>query len=229
MEVATTDWQAEALRLKGEGWSSASIAEAVGKHPATVRKVINRAPEEPQSVTPEEWKPPTITVLDDREPIAGQTDLADFIEEAGEPVGEMQTRPGEEPAGVVDDVFVEENRVDGTTQFAIDFGGDQALDGTLSISGSFPSGFFRKSDVISGTFTARVVAVTGKDKLDKKSGVVKETGQSHSAALTAVRILTPDDTRRLGYAAEYLRESSSEPDGVLAVAAEVLDAIVAAA
>jgi hypothetical protein len=38
-----TEWQERVLALKAEGMSSAEIAEAVGKHAATVRKVIARA------------------------------------------------------------------------------------------------------------------------------------------------------------------------------------------
>jgi hypothetical protein len=53
-----TEWQERVLALKAEGMSSAEIAEAVGKHAATVRKVIARAKESTNGHGPIEGQTP---------------------------------------------------------------------------------------------------------------------------------------------------------------------------
>jgi hypothetical protein len=45
MSTTTKDWEAEALSLKDQGLSTAEIADQVGKHPASVRRLVARQPE----------------------------------------------------------------------------------------------------------------------------------------------------------------------------------------
>jgi hypothetical protein len=119
------------------------------------------------------------------EPIEGQTDLSDFIAEAGEAVGPMP--PREMDAG--ETVHVEEIRVDGSTQLAFDCGGRLADESKLTLSGSASvRGFFKKGDRITGTFEAVVDGVGSKDKYDKQTGVIKDTAQSHSARITDMTV-----------------------------------------
>jgi hypothetical protein len=97
--------------------------------------------------------------------------------EAG-PTPGQQTIDG----GEVQSVYVEQIRVDGTTQVAIDFGGKQAQTARLTLSGSVEvDGFFKKGDRLRGTFEAVVVGVGGKDTLDKQTGIVTEAVQTHTA------------------------------------------------
>lgn len=216
MSTATTDWEREALRLKGDGLSSAEIAEAVGKHPATIRKVLARAPEaraktyvwNDGAVTDTEGHETADSLLNPpepnghgtvdaetaerlreaaglNEPLDCQTDLSDFIAEAGEAVGPMP--PREMDGGEI--VHVEEIRVDGTTQLALDCGAYEVHDSKLSFSGSASvAGFYRAGDRIYGTFEAVVTDAGTKGKLDKKTGVFGEVGQNHAAKFTALTV-----------------------------------------
>jgi hypothetical protein len=191
--MTETDWQERAIALKAEGLESKEIAEAVGKHPATVRKVIARANVEEveaikadfeRVIEEEAHEPVFLPPFDGNGHVPGQTDLSDFIAEAGEAVGPMP--PREMDAGEID--YVEEQRVDGTQQYAFDFGGSLPSDATITFTGTFPSGFFQKGDMISGRFTARVTGVAGKDKLDKKSGVFCPAPQAHAALITVLEV-----------------------------------------
>jgi hypothetical protein len=97
---------------------------------------------------------------------------------SGEPTPGQQTIDG----GEVQSVYVEQIRVDGTTQVAIDFGGKQAQTAKLTLAGGAEvDGFFRKGDRIRGTFEAVVVSVGAKDTLDKQTGIVTEAVQTHTA------------------------------------------------
>jgi hypothetical protein len=222
--VAEMEWQAEALSLKEQGLSSAEIADAVGKHPATVRKVLARASVEPSSNGNGHGPIDAETAARLRDaatgdgdppagPIPGQIDIDGgetggdifpdgrssgpeeerdptprydkdaFEAEAGEAVGPMPPRA---PEGEI--TYVEKPRIDGTQQVAFDFGGELAEEGTLTFTGTFPSGFFEKGDVITGSFKARVVGVAGKDKLDKKSGTFSAAPQAHVALITVLEV-----------------------------------------
>jgi hypothetical protein len=192
--MAETTWEEEVLSLKAQGLSSTEIASAVDKHPATVRKVIARAGDT-TGTAPSNGNgnghvdAETAERLRDAaglgEPIEGQTDLSDFIAEAGEAVGPMP--PREMDAG--ETVHVEEIRVDGSTQLALDCGGRLADESKLTLSGSASvRGFFKKGDRITGTFEAVVDGVGSKDKYDKQTGVIKDTAQSHSARITDMTI-----------------------------------------
>lgn len=117
--------------------------------------------------------------------VPGQTDLSDFIAEAGEAVGPMPKREMDQG----ETVYVEEIRVDGSTQFAIDFGGKMAQTATLALSGKATvDGFYRKGDRIRGSFEAVIVGVSGRDSVDKQTGIVTEATQAHSAKLTDLRV-----------------------------------------
>jgi hypothetical protein len=108
------------------------------------------------------------------------------IQEAvGMPTPGQQTIGG----GEVQSVYVEQIRVDGSTQLAIDFGGKQAHTAKLTLSGSAEvDGFFRKGDRIRGTFEAVVVAVGAKDKIDKATGIPMEAVQTHTARITDLTV-----------------------------------------
>jgi hypothetical protein len=192
MGTATQDWETEVLSLKAQGLSSTEIASAVDKHPATVRKVIARAGSAESKSNGNgngHVDAETAERLRDAaglgEPIEGQTDLSHFIAEAGEAVGPMP--PREMDAG--ETVHVEEIRVDGSTQLALDCGGRLADESKLTLSGSASvRGFFKKGDRITGTFEAVVDGVGSKDKYDKQTGVIKDTAQSHSARITDMTV-----------------------------------------
>jgi hypothetical protein len=104
-----------------------------------------------------------------------------LAEANGHPTPGQQTIGG----GEVQSVYVEQIRVDGSTQLAIDFGGKQPHSARLTLGGSVEvDGFFRKGDVLRGTFEAVIVSVGAKDTLDKKTGIVTEAAQTHSARIT---------------------------------------------
>jgi hypothetical protein len=81
-------------------------------------------------------------------------------------------------------VYVEQIRVDGTTQVAIDFGGKQRDARHAHAAAAEVDGFFKKGDRLRGTFEAVVVGVGGKDKIDKQTGIVIEAAQTHTARIT---------------------------------------------
>jgi hypothetical protein len=195
MAAVDTEWQAEVLRLKAEGKSSAEIAEAVGKHAGTVRKVIARAASTNGHATVDAETAERI-----RKAAEGQTDvydhlpaeddpehpdtLAEFRGEAGEPVGDM---PGQTPPEQED----YEVRLKGTRQLALDFGpnADAVVGATIVLkSDKLASGFYGLGDVITGTFTARVVDVAGKERLQRASGEFRAQPQHHAALITDLTV-----------------------------------------
>jgi hypothetical protein len=197
MAAVDTEWQAEVLRLKAEGKSSAEIAEAVGKHAATVRKVIARNPPWPHENGHATVDAETADRI--RKAAEGQTDvydhlaeddpehpdtLAEFRGEAGEPVGDM---PGQTPPDAGD----YEVRLKGTRQLALDFGpnADAVVGATIVLkSDKLASGFYGLGDVITGTFTARVVDVAGKERLQRASGEFRAQPQHHVALITDLTV-----------------------------------------
>jgi predicted transcriptional regulator len=105
-----TEWQERVLALKAEGMSSAEIAEAVGKHAATVRKVIARAKESTNGHGPIEGQ----TTVDDHLPPEDDPEhpdtLAEFRAEAGEAVGPMPPSRAVDPQdGLFDKVWDDAN------------------------------------------------------------------------------------------------------------------------
>lgn len=225
------DWQAEVIDLKRKGLESKDIAEAVGKHAATVRKVIARAredgtlqPEEQMTVddfVDEGTELKAINEAMNRDPIEGQATVDDFTEptpeeiaedmgidpvrdplkdfraEAGEAVGEMQTRPGEEPAGVLepDEALPV---MPGTRQLALDLGPNAAPvhEATVTFkSEKWPSGFFGMGDVVTGTFTARIVNVPARERFDKDSEEFRAQPVAYGALITeiAYEAVNPDE------------------------------------
>lgn len=84
---------------------------------------------------------------------------------------------------------IEEIRVDGTHQLAIDAGGKQPTEVKLSLTGSAKvTGHFRKGDRITGTFEAVVNAYSTKDKVDKQTQIVTEAGAVFGARLTDLTV-----------------------------------------
>jgi hypothetical protein len=86
-------------------------------------------------------------------------------------------------------VFVEEIRVDGTTQLGlIDFGGKQPQSATIRLQGGeyelLEGRAFRKGDVVHFTGTAIVLEVGARDKIDGKTGIVVSAKQRHAARIT---------------------------------------------
>lgn len=184
------DWQAEAISLKRNGLESKNIAAALDKHPATIRKVIARAREAGELPNDEL----SIVAGDDVEyddvGIAAEamTDvdpLEEFKAEAGEAVGPM---PPQEPENTDPDV---ETRIAGTRQLALDFGpeADTPVGGTIVLrSEKLASGFFGLGDVITGSFTARVVQVGGREKKDKDFGEYRAEPVAHVALITELEV-----------------------------------------
>jgi hypothetical protein len=151
------DWKDEARDLREQGLSERAIAEAVGKAPSSVHEALAGS--------------------------NGHGDPRELEREAGPAVGAMPT-PGQQTidGSEVQSVYVEQIRVDGTTQVAIDFGGKQAQTARLTLSGAVEvDGFFRKGDRIRGSFEAVVVGIAGRDKIDKQTGIPVEAVQTHTA------------------------------------------------
>lgn len=199
MAVDTQEWEAEVVDLKRQGLETSAIAEALGKHPATIRKAVARAreagaladdrvlssDEARETFQPIEGQTTVDDFTDDPDAYDGNGEardpLEDFKAEAGVAVGPMQTRPGEEPEEPLEaeapQVFVS-----GTRQMALDFGDNAAMvtGATLVLkSEKLASGHFGLGDVIHGSFTARIVDTRGAEKLDKDIGefVAKPTAQ----------------------------------------------------
>lgn len=116
--------------------------------------------------------------------IPGQTQIppADDPEHPAWHGGEFQEQPQET-------VYVEQIRIDGTHQTALDVGGKRALSAVLTVSGKVTvDGSLRKGDVLTGTFTAVVRGVSSKDKVDKASGVVVEAEEKFTAQLVDLEL-----------------------------------------
>jgi hypothetical protein len=184
-----TDWQGQVLDLKRQGMTSAEIAELVGKHAATVRKVIARAKDDEGPIQgqttveehiaagadPEQFEPPAPPEYEPPE-----DPLHAFKQEAGEAVGDMPKEPEPDPIGY-------EVRVKGTRQMALDFGpeADTPLGATLVLkSEKRASGFYGLGDVITGTFTARVTKAPGEEKFDKASEEYRAQPTAYVATIT---------------------------------------------
>jgi hypothetical protein len=164
MTGATVDWKDEARDLREQGLSERAIAEAVGKAPSSVHEALAGS--------------------------NGHGDPRELEREAGPAVGAMPT-PGQQTidGSEVQSVYVEQIRVDGTTQVAIDFGGKQAQTAKLTLSGAVEvDGFFRKGDRLRGAFEAVVTDVGAKDKIDRQTGIVTEATQTHKARITDLRV-----------------------------------------
>lgn len=214
--VAEIEWQAEALSLKAQGLSSAEIADKVGKHPATVRKVLARANDEPEPPSNGNGHGPidaeTAARLRDAAtgdgdppagPIPGQIDIdgAEAHDNAGggdaltaydrfkEEAGEaVGPMPPREMDGGEP---VTEVRLQGTRQLAIDFGpeADLPTGGTLVVkSEKLASGHFGLGDVITGTFTARITDAGGKERVDKLSEEWRAKPTAYVATITELEV-----------------------------------------
>lgn len=99
--VQDTEWQGKALELRTTGLGTSEIGEAVGKHPATIRRLFARNPEseapdrvlsseEASEAFAEPQEDPNATNLPP-EPHPGQTTVDDFTDscEHGVPVDEV--------------------------------------------------------------------------------------------------------------------------------------------
>lgn len=195
--VQDGDWTREVLRLKygPQQMTSAEIAEAVGKHAATVRKVVARATqtEIAEVLASEAFSGPIPgqTTVDDHLPPEDDPDytsdpLDDFKSEAGEAVGPMPPDPNPpEPIGY-------EARLAGTRQMALDFGAEELpVGGTLKLkSDKLASGFYGLGDVITGTFTARIVDVAGAERFQRASEEFRVQPQGHVALITEIALET---------------------------------------
>jgi hypothetical protein len=171
-----TEWQERVLALKAEGKSSAEIAEAVGKHAATVRKVIARAKESTNGHATVDAE----TAERIRKAAEGQTDVYDHLPAEDDP---------EHPDTLAE--FRGEAGEPGTRQMALDFGenADVPVGGTLVIkSDKLASGFYGLGDIITGTFTARVVDVAGKERLQRASEEFRAQPQHHVALITDLTV-----------------------------------------
>jgi hypothetical protein len=170
--------------MRGWGHDAVVVGEAVGKHPATIRKLFARNPPE-NALMDQEDAGNTVSV--DQGDIEAALDkpedpLHAFKREAGEPVGDMP--PGEPPADPVSEV-----RYRGTRQTCLDFGpnADLPTGGTLTVkSEKLASGHFGLGDVITGTFTARVTGFGAKEKFDKGSEEYRASTVPYVATITEI-------------------------------------------
>lgn len=220
--VDVQEWEAEAVRLKAEGKESAEIAEIIGKHPATVRKAIKRAREAEESfdsrahamiegqttvddftATCEHGEPADVECLtcrDDalrdlhRPPDEPRDPLEDFKAEAGEAVGPMPPATPEEPG----ETSVTLPLMKGTRQLALDFGPNAAPAHEATVkfaSEKWPSGHFGLGDVVTGTFTARIVSIPAKEAFDKDSEEFRAKPIAYGALITELdyEAVDPDE------------------------------------
>jgi hypothetical protein len=152
------DERAEARRMRDEeGLSERAIAAALGRSNSTIHKWLSETPDEP-----------------DPDPIPGQQTID------GHEIPAAQNGNGP---------HIEEIRVDGTTQLGlIDFGGKQPQSATLRLTGGeyelLEGRAFQKGDVVRFSGTAVVDFVGGKDKTDRKTGIVVSAKQKHTAYIT---------------------------------------------
>jgi hypothetical protein len=109
--------------------------------------------------------------------------LAAFKREAGDAVGDMP--PTDPPA---DPEY--ESRLKGTRQMALDFGADELpVGGTIKFkSDKLASGFYGLGDVVTGTFTARVVDVAGAERFQRASEEFRIQPQGHVALITEITV-----------------------------------------
>jgi hypothetical protein len=114
--------------------------------------------------------------------VPGQTTITG--EEVGHPY-----EPSDEP-GTGAPPPIEELRVDGTTQLAIDAGGKAPTKVALTLKGAkvLVHGHFRKGDRITGTFEAVVDSYTSKDKTDRETGIVTECDATFGATVTDLEL-----------------------------------------
>lgn len=187
-----TAWAQEAIRRKSEGQESADIAIAVGKNAATVRKVLKAARE--AGVLSES---PLEAVATNGN---GHHDEGSIPEDGDndEPyhAGSVREAEAETPAPAVADeyTYLEEIRVDGTTQLGMfDAGGHKPDGSSLRLSGGriqlVDGKAFRKGDVIRFEGTAVMREVAQRDTPDPKTGVVVSTEQKHVAQITDLRVV----------------------------------------
>lgn len=86
---------------------------------------------------------------------------------------------------------VVEERLKGTRQMALDFGpnADLPVGGTLKLkSDKLASGFFGLGDVVTGTFTARIVDVAGAERFQRASEEYRMQPQQHVALITDITL-----------------------------------------
>jgi hypothetical protein len=184
--------------------ATVEIAERFGKSASQVRKVIAQASTErhvngndPYAEKPEDHigldQPPLVKVPDavvneqgDIEQALDKPEdpLHAFKREAGDPVGDMP--PADPPADPTT-----ETRLQGTQQMHIDFGphAEIPVGGTLKLkSDKLASGFYGLGDLITGTFTARVVDVLGAERFQRASEEYRIQPQGHVALITEITV-----------------------------------------
>lgn len=200
MAAATSpDWKAEARDLRAQGMSERDIASALGKSPSTIHGAVKDLP---VAGTVDSDDAARYADAASGEPIPGQIDIdggeadaiAEFKEEAGEPVGPMP--PRDRPAENLPPP--EDLRVDGTTQLGLfNAGGKKPQTATLKLAGGkialVDGRAFRKGDTIQFEATAVVREVAQRDKPDAQTGIVVSAEQRHVAYITDLRILADDD------------------------------------
>jgi hypothetical protein len=104
--------------------------------------------------------------------------------------GQVDFDGGEVPARDTETVYVEELRIDGTTQIALDLGGKLPQSCEVAFSGKATvDGFLRKGDRIRVEATLLVKGASADDKLDKQTGIVTEAVQKHKAVFTDLRVI----------------------------------------
>ena len=113
---------------------------------------------------------------------ATQTTVDDYLPPSDDP-DHPDTRRDYEGRDA-ETVYVEEIRIDGTTQTALDVGGKVPGSAVVSFSGKATvMGSLRKGDVLTGEFRAVVRSAASKDVVDKKTGIVTEAEEKFSAQI----------------------------------------------
>lgn len=83
--------------------------------------------------------------------------------------------------------YMEKHRIRGTHEDPVNLGGKKPQSATITITCTAEvDGFFRKGDRITGTFEAVVRSVGSKDKIDKPTGQVVESVQTHTAQVVVL-------------------------------------------
>lgn len=205
-------WQDDALRLRATTeLTPVDIGEAVGKHPATIRKLFARNPPpvaEPtfdRAMSAEEANEAFAERLEARheaeaplyERLAEQTTVYDHLPKRGDRLDEFRAEAGEAvgpmPPREMDggEIVETEPYVRGSTQLALDFGPNAAeVYGATIVfkSDKLASGFFQMGDVVHFSGTARITAINGAEKFDKDLDTFVAKPQAQVATITEIEV-----------------------------------------
>lgn len=185
MAEATLDWKDEARSLHAQGLSSAEIAAAVDKHPATVRKVLQEPA--PDVLAAEESPNGRATIEAQAGPGEGDTGLPP------RPTPGQQTIDGRE---IPQELPPEEIVIPGTTQLGFfDVGGKKPQTASIRFVGgkvTLERGTaFKKGEVIHFEGYAQVVEASPRDKRDRQTRQVVDCELQIRAEIDDLKVVRP--------------------------------------